>query len=181
MKLFKQAEPALPEVSSERRDYVPIGYLKPPTIPSNKLLVMRNADLCTFGLLTSRMHMAWTRIVGGRLKSDFQYSVGINYNPFPWPAINLAAKQKLEKLAQAVLDARAAHDGATLADLYDPDVMPEDLRKAHRALDEGVDRLYRKEPFASDRERVEHLFGLYEKLTAPMLAAAVKPKRGRKK
>ncbi|MGH6839027.1 MAG: DNA methyltransferase [Methylocella sp.] len=171
----------IPEVSSERRDYVPIGYLEPPTIPSNKLLVMRYADLCTFGLLTSRMHMAWTRIVGGRLKNDFQYSVGINYNPFPWPQLDDAAKTKLEKLAKAVLDARAAHDGATLADLYDPDVMPEDLRKAHRVLDEAVDRLYRKAPFAGDRERVEHLFGLYEKLTAPMFAAAAKPKRGRKK
>ncbi len=93
----------------------------------------------------------------------------------------MIAKTKLEKLAQAVLDARAAHEGATLADLYDPDVMPEDLRKAHRALDEAVDRLYRKAPFAGDRERVEHLFGLYERLTAPMLAAAAKPKRGRKK
>ncbi len=171
----------IPEVSSERRDYVPIGYLEPPTIPSNKLLVMRNADLWTFALLTSRMHMAWTRIVGGRLKSDFQYSVGIIYNPFPWPQLDLAAKTKLEKLAKTVLDARAAHEGATLADLYDPDVMPEDLRRAHRALDEAVDRLYRKETFASDRERVEHLFGLYEKLTAPMLAAAAKSKRGRKK
>jgi hypothetical protein len=115
------------------------------------------------------------------LKSDFQYSVGINYNPFPWPQLDLAAKTKLAKLAKTVLDARAAHEGATLADLYDPDVMPEDLRKAHRSLDKAVDRLYRKEPFASDRERVEHLFGLYEKLTAPMLAAAAKPKRGRKK
>ena len=80
-----------------------------------------------------------------------------------------------------MLDARAAHEGATLADLYDPDVMPEDLRKAHRSLDKAVDRLYRKEPFASDRERVEHLFGLYEKLPAPMLAAAAKPRRGRKR
>jgi hypothetical protein len=80
-----------------------------------------------------------------------------------------------------VLDARAAHDGATLADLYDPDVMPEDLHKAHCALDEAVNQLYRKAPFASDRERVEHLFGLYEKLTAPMLAAAAKSKRARKK
>ena len=101
--------------------------------------------------------MAWTRIVGGRLESRYQYSVGINYNPFPWPPLDLAAKTKLEKLAKTVLDARAAHEGATLADLYDPDVMPEDLRKAHRALDEAVDRLYRKEPFASDRERLEHL------------------------
>jgi hypothetical protein len=170
----------VPEVSSEQRDYVPIGWLKPPIIPSNKLRLIENADVWQFGILTSRMHMAWTRIVGGRLESRYQYSVGINYNPFPWPPLDLAAKTKLEKLAKTVLDARAAHEGATLADLYDPDVMPEDLRKAHRALDEAVDRLYRKEPFASDRDRVEHLFGLYEKLTAPMLAAA-KTKRGRKK
>jgi hypothetical protein len=126
--------------------------------------------------------MAWLRNIGGRLKNDYRYSSGIVYNPFPWPPLDDVAKQKLEILAKTVLDARAAHEGATLADLYDPDVMPEDLRKAHRALDEAVDRLYRKEPFASDRERVEHLFGLYEKLTAPMLAAAAaKPKRRRKK
>ncbi len=172
----------IPKVSSERRNYVPIGWLQPPTIPSDLLFVLQNATLSDFALITSRMHMAWLRNIGGRLKSDYRYSIGIVYNPFPWPALDLAAKTKLEKLAKAVLDARAAHAGATLADLYDPDVMPEYLRKAHRALDEAVDRLYRKEPFASDRERVEHLFGLYEKLTAPMLAAAAaKPKRGRKK
>jgi len=172
---------AIPETSSERREYVPIGYLEPPVVPSNSIHVIRNAALFMLGVITSRMHMAWLRNIGGRLKNDYRYSSGIVYNPFPWPRLDDAAKQKLEKLAQAVLDARAAHEGATLADLYDPDVMPEDLRKAHRALDEAVDRLYRKEPFASDRERVEHLFGLYEKLTAPMLAAAAKPKRGRKK
>jgi hypothetical protein len=172
---------AFPEVSSEHRDYVPIGWLTPPTIPSNKLLIFQTQDRYLFGLLSSNMHMAWLRCIGGRLESRYQYSPGIVYNPFPWPQLDLAAKTKLEKLAKTVLAARAAHDGATLADLYDPDVMPEDLRKAHRALDEAVDRLYRKEPFASDRERVEHLFGLYEKLTAPMLAAAAKPRRGRKR
>jgi hypothetical protein len=170
----------IPEVSSERRNYVPIGWLEPPTIPSNLVRVLLNATLSDFAVITSRMHMAWLRNIGGRLKNDYRYSSGIVYNPFPWPQLDEAAKTKLEKLAKTVLDARAAHDGATLADLYDPDVMPENLRKAHRALDEAVDRLYRKEPFASDRDRVEHLFGLYEKLTAPMLAAA-KPKRGRKK
>ena len=172
---------AIPEVSSERREYVPIGYLEPPIVPSNQILAVRDAELFMFGILTSRMHMAWLRNIGGRLKNDYRYSSGIVYNPFPWPQLDDAAKTKLEKLAKTVLDARAAHEGATLADLYDPDVMPEDLRRGHRALDEAVDRLYRKEPFASDRERVEHLFGLYEKLTAPMLAAAAKPKRGRKK
>jgi hypothetical protein len=129
------------------------------------------------------MHMAWTRIVGGRLESRYQYSVGINYNPFPWPQLDEIAKTKLEKLAQAVLDARAAHPTATLADLYDPDVMPADLRKAHRALDSAADKLYRAAPFVSDRERVEHLFGLYEKLVAPLsviAAAKTKAKRTRK-
>jgi hypothetical protein len=171
----------IPEASLERRDYVPIGWLEPPTIPSNLVRVLQNATLADFALITSRMHMAWLRNIGGRLKNDYRYSIGIVYNPFPWPPLDLAAKTKLENLAKTVLDARAAHDGATLADLYDPDVMPQNLRKAHRALDEAVDRLYRKEPFASDRERVEHLFGWYEKLTAPMLAAAAKSKRGRKK
>jgi len=170
---------AIPKVSSERRDYVPIGWLEPPTLPSQLVHVMIDANPWNFALITSRMHMAWLRFIGGRLKSDYQYSIGIVYNPFPWPQLDDAAKAKLGILAQAVLDARAAHEGATLADLYDPDVMPPDLRKAHRNLDEAVDRLYRAAPFASDRERVEHLFGLYEKLTAPMLATTVKPKRGR--
>ncbi len=103
------------------------------------------------------------------------------YNPFPWPdAPDDKAKDKIRKLAQAVLDARANHPTSTLADLYDPDTMPPDLRKAHRALDEVVDKLYRKEAFANDRERVEHLFMRYEKLTAPMLAAAAPPARRRK-
>lgn len=175
---------AVPEVSSERREYVPIGWLEPPIIPSNKLRLIEQADLFDFAILTSKMHMAWTSAVGGRLESRYQYSIGINYNPFPWPAApDAKSREKIRALAQAVLDARAAHSGATLADLYDPDTMPPDLRKAHRALDEAVDKLYRAQPFASDRERVEHLFVLYEKLTAPMLAAATtktKKPRGKK-
>lgn len=166
----------IPEVSSERRAYVPIGWLRPPVIPSNKLRLIENAKLWQFAVLTSAMHMAWTRMVGGRLESRYQYSVGINYNPFPWPALTAAQEARLASLAQSVLDARAAHPGATLADLYDPDVMPADLRKAHRALDAAVDRLYRPAPFGGDRERVEYLFGLYEKLTAPLAAAAPRPK-----
>lgn len=124
--------------------------------------------------------MAWMRTITGRLKSDYMYSVGVVYNTFPWPTLIDADKTRLDALAQAVLDARAAHPDATLADLYDPDVMPADLRKAHRALDLAVDRLYRKAPFESDRERVEHLFMLYEKMTAGLLAKADKPKRRRK-
>jgi hypothetical protein len=112
--------------------------------------------------------MAWTAHIGGRLKSDFQYGIGLNFNTFPWPDATPAQRTKIETLAQAVLDARAAHPTASLADLYDPDTMPADLRRAHTALDTAVDRLYRAAPFASDRDRVEHLFGRYEALVNPL-------------
>jgi hypothetical protein len=120
------------------------------------------------------MHMAWLRQIGGRLKSDFRYSIGLVYNTFPWPEASPDQRSAIEKLAQAVLDARAMDKNAssTLADLYDPDFMPPELRKAHRDLDAAVDRLYRPKGFADDRERVEHLFRLYEELTMPTTAAA---------
>ena len=131
------------------------------------------------------MHMAWLRHVGGRLKSDYRYSIGLVYNTFPTPpAFNTGRsdRSKLETLAQAVLAARAAHPGATLADLYDPDLMPPNLRKAHRALDRAVDRLYRRKRFTSERERVEHLFALYERMQAPLTAeAAAKPRARRRR
>lgn len=156
----------VPEVSSERRHYVPVGWLEPPSIPSNLLHTVQDVALADFALITSRMHMAWLRNIGGRLKSDYRYSIGIVYNTFPWPEASDKQREKISELAQAVLDARAAHPGSTLADLYDPDTMPPDLRRAHTALDKAVDQLYRRAPFANDRERVEHLFGLYEKLVA---------------
>ena len=169
----------IPEVSSERREYTPIGWLEPPVIPSNKLRLLANATLNEFALLTSAMHMAWTRYIGGRLKSDYQYSVGINYNTFPLPPTD-SDLSKLNVLAQAVLDSRATHSGATLADLYDPDLMPLNLRRAHQALDRAVDRLYRRAGFASERERVEHLFTLYEKMLAPLEVARKRRKRRRR-
>ena len=170
----------VPEVSSERRDYIPIAWLEPPVIPSNKVRILPNASLWQFGLLTSRMHMAWVRNIGGRLKSDYSYGIGIVYNTFPLPAIPAQRLQRLVPHADAVLAARANHPEATLADLYDPDLMPAGLRKAHQALDRAVDRLYRRSAFTSDRERVEHLFGLYEKMLVP-LAAKAKPKRRRRR
>ena len=171
----------LPEVSSERREYVPIGWLEPPVIPSNLVRVLEGATLPTFALLTSSMHMAWLRHIGGRLKSDYRYSIGLVYNTFPLPpGFADADTSALEPLAQAVLDARAAWPDATLADLYDPDLMPTGLRKAHRRLDRAVDRLYRARRFATERERVEHLFTLYEKMRAPLEAAMQsRPKRRR--
>ncbi len=159
----------VPEVSSERREYVPIGWLEPPTIPSNLVRIVGNANKSLFAMLTSAMHMSWMRHIGGRLKSDYRYSIGLVYNTFPVPPASEPALAKLEPLAQAVLDARAAHAGATLAELYDPDLMPTALRRAHQALDRAVDRLYRKQGFTSDRERVEHLLSMYEKMTAPLV------------
>ncbi|MYF35816.1 MAG: class I SAM-dependent DNA methyltransferase, partial [Synechococcus sp. SB0678_bin_12] len=153
----------IPKVSSERREYVPVGWLDPPTIPSDLVFVLQNATLADFVLLTSAMHMAWLRSMGGRLKSDYRYSIGLVYNTFPLPSKE-ADLSKLEPLAQAVLDARAAHPGATLADLYDPDTMPANLRRAHSRLDRSVDRLYRRSGFASERERVECLLMAYEGL-----------------
>ena len=162
----------IPEVSSELRDYVPIGWLRPPTIPSNLVRVLLDADLWHFGVLTSSMHMAWLRQIGGRLESRYRYSIGIVYNTFPWPEATDPQRAKIRALAQAVLDARAQFSTSTLADLYDVDAMPWQLRKAHRALDRAVDKLYRSAPFTGDRDRAEHLFGLYERLVAPLVAAS---------
>ena len=170
----------IPEVSSERRDYIPIAWLEPPVIPSNKIRILPNATLWQFGFLTSTMHMAWVRNIGGRLKSDFSYGIGIIYNTFPLPKVPAERLQRLEPYADAVLAARAAHPNATLADLYDPDLMPVDLRSVHRSLDSAVDRLYRRSSFSSDRERVEHLLGLYEKMMVP-LAANATPRRRRRR
>jgi len=168
----------LPNASSERREYVPIGWLTPDIIASQSLRILPDATLAEFALLTSAMHMAWVRHVGGRLKSDYSYTSGIIYNTFPTPEV--ANLSNLEPFAQAVLDARAAHPDATLSNLYDPDLTPPNLRVAHQKLDRAVDRLYRRKAFASERERVEHLFMLYEKMCEPLTAAAkVKPKRRR--
>ena len=171
----------VPRVSSERRQYAPLGWVEPPAIPSDATLVLTDASLADFALLTSAMHMAWLRHIGGRLKSDYRYSIGLVYNTFPMPP-NGADLSRLEALAQAVLDARATYADATLAELYDPDLMPPNLRRAHQAIDHAVDRLYRRTRFSSERERVEHLFMLYEQIRAPLDAAArANPKRRRKR
>ncbi len=165
----------LPKVSSERRQYAPIGYMEPPTVASDLLFVCKDERKGFFALLTSAMHMAWLRQIGGRLESRYRYSIGLVYNTFPLPEGDLG---RLDPLAQAVLDARANHPGATLADLYAPDLMPADLRKAHTALDRAVDAMYRRGGFASDRERVEHLFQRYEAMIAPLLSKGKARRRG---
>ena len=170
---------AIPEVSSESREYIPIAILPPTVIASNQLRIVPGAPLHYFGLLTSAMHMAWMRTVAGRLKSDYRYAPAV-YNSFPWPEMTNARQDRIAALSQAVLDARAKFPGSSLDALYDRDTMPPDLRAAHIALDRAVDRLYRRTPFSSERERVEHLFTLYEKMRAP-LEAGMRGKRRRRR
>lgn len=160
---------AIPEVSSERRDYVPIGWLEPPTIPSSLMRIIENADFPLFGLLSSAMHMSWLRHIGGRLESRYRYSIGLVYNTFPTPPCGNEALEALGPAARAVLDVRASYSESGLADLYDPHTMPPALRKAHLELDRAVDRLYKAKGFASERARVEHLLQLYEKMNAPLV------------
>lgn len=156
----------IPSVSSENRKYIPMGFMGSDTMASNLVLIMPEGNLYHFGVLTSAMHMAWTKCVCGRLKSDFRYSAGIVYNNFPW-AENPSPEQveRIEQCAEAVLEARKMFPDASLADLYDPLAMPPALMKAHQALDKAVDAAYRSTPFTSDEERLRYLFGLYEELT----------------
>jgi len=133
---------AIPKVSSERRQYIPISYLNKNIIAGDKLFTIPNAGLYHFGILTSNVHNAWMRAVAGRLKSDYSYSNTIVYNNFPWPDVTDNQKEKIEKLAQAVLDARKMYSDSSLADLYDPIAMPPDLLKAHQNLDRTVMKLY---------------------------------------
>jgi hypothetical protein len=172
----------IPEVSSERRKYIPFGFLNPDTLASNKLRLLPHANLYHFGVLSSDMHMAWTRYVTGRLKSDIQYSIHIVYNNFPWPDSppTDAQREKIEAAAQAVLDARAQFPDASLADLYDPLTMPPVLVRAHQKLDATVDATYGRKTFKNDAERVAFLFELYQQYTSLLPAAQAKP-RSRKK
>ncbi|MBS1945555.1 MAG: hypothetical protein JST98_10245 [Bacteroidetes bacterium] len=169
----------IPEVSSERRRFIPIGYEQPSTLASNLVKIVPNATLYHFGILTSTMHNAWVRAVCGRLESRYRYSKDIVYNNFPWPSFGSAqdrpspaSRQAVEKAAQGVLDARAQFPTASLADLYDPLTMPPALVKAHQALDKAVDKCYRAQAFADDAKRVEFLFGLYGEYVGGLLGAS---------
>jgi hypothetical protein len=157
----------IPEVSSERRRYIPIGFVSPDIMASNLVKVVPNATLFHFGILTSNVHMAWVRAVCGRLKSDYRYSKDIVYNNFPWPDALDEQKSAIEKLAQAVLDARALFPDSSLADLYDPAAMPPELLKAHRDLDRAVMKLYgfTAQNTPSEAACVAKLMERYRKLT----------------
>lgn len=170
----------IPRHSSERREYVPMGFEDGESIAHDSCLFVPGATLSDFAILTSAMHMSWLRHVGGRIKNDYRFSSGLVLNTFPWPDVPDAQRAKIESAAQGVLAARKMFADATLADLYDPDVMPPALRAAHHTLDVAIDRLYRSAPFGGDRERAEHLFALYEKLVSPLIATT-KQKKGKRR
>ncbi|PUE53297.1 DNA methyltransferase [Limnohabitans parvus] len=178
---------AIPKVSSERRQFIPIGYLDIDVICGDKIFFVDDASLFTFGVLTSTMHNAWMRYTCGRLKSDYSYSNTIVYNNYPWPgfageALSDKHRTAIEQAAQCVLDARAQFaSSSSLADLYDPLTMPPALLKAHQKLDTAVDAAYQpsggKKSYASDAERVAFLFELYQRITSLLPAPAVKKTR----
>lgn len=170
-----------PKVSSERRAYIPFAYVEPEFIINNTASFIPNASLYLFGILESKMHMAWMSYVCGRMKSDFIYSNKIVYNNFPWPE-NVSEKQTkaVEKAVEGVLSARKEFPTYSLADLYDPLTMPPVLVKAHQELDKAVDLCYRPQPFINAAKRIEFLFELYEKYTADLFTKE-KPKKGSKK
>ncbi|MGP5437544.1 class I SAM-dependent DNA methyltransferase [Psychrobacter alimentarius] len=154
----------IPSVSSERRKYVPIGTFDGHTISSNLNHIIPNGTLFEFGILASLAHNDWMRLVAGRLKSDYRYSGTIVYNTFPFPNATDEQKKNIENLAEEILLARASNAGMTLAELYDPDKMPDDLKLAHSTLDNAVDKLYRPQGFANTEDRLAHLLARYEQL-----------------
>ena len=156
---------AIPEVSSEKRRYIPIGFTTPNIIASNKLYLVPRADLYMLGVMISNVHMAWMRAVCGRLKSDYSYSPAV-YNNFPWPAPTDVQKAKIEQTAQAILDARALYPDSSLADLYDELTMPPELRKAHQQNDRAVMQAYGFDvATTTETSCVAELMRMYQKLT----------------
>ncbi len=155
----------VPSVSSERRRYIPMGFMSPNVLASNLVHIIPEATLYHFGVLESNVHMAWTRVVCGRLKSDYRYSKDIVYNNFPWPSPTAGQQARIEQTAQAILDVRAKYPESSLADLYDPNLMPYDLLQAHRDNDRAVMAAYGFSTKMTESECVAALFILYAELT----------------
>lgn len=156
----------IPRVSSGNRNYLPIGIFKGKYAYNDSVQIIDNPSPIMLSILMSRMHLLWASSIGGKLKSDFRYSSELCYNTFPFPEINKKQEELLAQYVFDVLEARANHLGKTLAWMYDSDTMPSDLKEAHQALDEAIERCYRLQPFSSDTERLEYLFKLYEKMIA---------------
>jgi hypothetical protein len=155
----------VPRVTSERRQYLPVGLLNEDTIISDAAQAIYDANIFIIGILCSHIHVVWLSAIGGKLETRYRYS-SLVYNSFPFPKISAEKKQEIESAAENVLITREYYPEKTLAELYDPDKMPQDLREAHAKLDDIVESCYPGYPFASDEARLECLFKLYEKMTA---------------
>ncbi|WP_454729442.1 DNA methyltransferase [Cellulosimicrobium protaetiae] len=172
----------VPSTSSARREYIPLGFIGSDTVVSNLAYAVYDAEPWTFALLTSSQHVAWARAVGGQMKSDYRYSNTIVYNNFPVPPLSDAVKEDLTIAALRVLDVREYHCERTLAELYDPSKMPDDLREAHAEVDALVDSIYSKRGYETDEQRLTDLFAMYERMTADEAATApAKKTRGARK
>jgi type I restriction-modification system DNA methylase subunit len=156
----------IPETSSELRSYIPIGFINSDIIISNRSRIIYSPEPYLFSVLTSRIHNKWIQQVAGRLETRITYSNTLCYNTFPFPEISQAQKQELEKHTYRILEEREKHSDKTLAQLYDPDKMPQGLREAHHQLDLAIEQCYRSKPFETDEERLEYLFKLYEQMIA---------------
>ena len=154
----------MPLTSSENRRYIPLGFLTGDIIPTNSAAIIPDAGMYEFGVMTSNVHMAWTRVVCGRLKSDYRYSKDIVYNNFPWPELSVEQKTKIEQTAQCILDARKLYPNSSLADLYDPLLMPAELRKAHMENDKAVMKAYGFDIKMTESDCVAELMKMYQKL-----------------
>lgn len=155
----------IPRVSSSRREYMPVGYESPSIIASDAVWVAPNANIISFGIISSSVHNFWLKVTAGRMKSDYRYSSAV-WNNFPWPNLDDKSRKQISKTAQGILDARKLYPDSSLADLYDPLTMPVEFRKAHEANDKAVLKAYGLKPSATEQEIVQHLFEMYEKLTS---------------
>ena len=156
----------IPRHSSENRKYIPMGFFDSNHKAHDSCLLVATDNKELIGILTSYIHMLWMKTVGGKLKTDYRYSKNVVYNTFPFPNISEKQKEELNQHVLNILGEREKHPEKTLAQLYDPDKMPDGLREAHHQNDLAIEHCYRSKPFESDEERLEHLLKLYEKMTA---------------
>ena len=182
----------IPRVSSERRTYVPMAFVNDDTIVGDSAFLIPNATHYHFGILTSRIHMCWMRLTSGYLGTSFRYSRDLTYNTFVWPPSTPEQQAEITTLAEEILYKRQFYMNKSLAELYNPETMPDDLKQAHADLDSAVERLYRPEPFADDEERTTFMLQLYaaavraeqekeQKKKKPARATATKARKSKAK
>jgi type II restriction/modification system DNA methylase subunit YeeA len=162
----KESSIIIPRVSSSRRIYIPIGFLDNKSIVSDSAQVIYDPEIWIFGIITSYIHNLWVKLTSGKLRGDIRYLSALSYNTFPFPDISQKQKDEITELVFTILDEREKHSQKTLAQLYDPDKMPEGLKKAHHNLDIAIEQCYRSKPFEGDEERLEYLFKMYEEMTS---------------